>query len=80
VIDYWLANQNFKELTPDVKFGLVDLLNLEMTFNGKEMLFRNIISEHVRNCLKYLSGETDGIQIEVELKNEVPNNAINGNV
>ena len=80
VIDYWLANQNFKELTPDVKFGLVDLLNLEMSFNGKKMLFRNIISEHVHNCLKYLSGEADEIQIEVELKNEVPNNAINGNV
>ncbi|WP_281165463.1 type II CRISPR-associated endonuclease Cas1 [Liquorilactobacillus sicerae] len=80
VIDYWLANRNFKELTPDIKFGLVDLLNLELTFNGKQMLFRNIITDHVRNCLKYLSGDIDKIQIEVTFKNEVSNNAINGNV
>ncbi|ULQ49132.1 type II CRISPR-associated endonuclease Cas1 [Liquorilactobacillus nagelii] len=79
-IDYWLANQKFKELTPDIKFGLVDLLNLELTFNGKQMLLRNIITDHVRNCLKYLSGDIDEIQIEVTFKNEVPNNAINGNV
>ncbi len=31
VIDYWVANQNFTELTPDVKFGLVDSLNPEMS-------------------------------------------------
>ncbi|MFT9269903.1 MAG: type II CRISPR-associated endonuclease Cas1 [Liquorilactobacillus nagelii] len=79
-IDYWLANQKFKELTPDIKFELVDLLNLELTFNGKQMLLRNIITDHVRNCLKYLSGDIDEIQIEVTFKNEVPNNAINGNV
>ena len=80
IIDYWLANQKFKELTPDVKFGLVDLLNLELKFNGKQTLFRNMITDYVRNCLKFLSGEKDEVQIEVELKNEVPNNAINGHV
>ena len=53
VIDYWVANQNFTELTPDVKFGLVDSLNLEITFNDKKMLVRNAINLYVSQCLNY---------------------------
>lgn len=80
IVDYWLSQQQFNELTPDVKFGLVDLLNLEVNFNDKKMLVRNAISEHVRNCMNYLSGEVDAIKIEVEVPNEVSSNAINGHV
>ena len=80
VIDYWVASQKFNELTPDVKYGLVRLLNLEIRFNGKNMLLRNALTEHVRNCLGYLSGEKPELKVEMEFINEVSNNAINDNV
>ncbi len=44
------------------------------------LLLSNAIAVYVRNCVKYLSGETDKIRIEMELINEVPNNALNDNV
>ncbi|MGV0168473.1 type II CRISPR-associated endonuclease Cas1 [Furfurilactobacillus sp. WILCCON 0119] len=80
IVDYWLCQQRFNELTPDIKFGLVELLNLEIDFNGKTMLVRNALTEHVRNCVNYLSGDDDGLKIEVKIPNEVSNNAINGHV
>lgn len=76
VIDYWVANQNFTELTPDVKFGLVDSLNLEITFNDKKMLVRNAINLYVSQCLNYLSEKSKKIKIEMRFNNEVPNNAL----
>lgn len=76
VIDYWVANQNFTELTPDVKFGLVDSLNLEITFNDKKMLVRNAINLYVSQCLNYLSENSKEIKIEMKFNNEVPNNAL----
>lgn len=76
VIDYWVANQNFIELTPDVKYGLVDALNLEINFNGKKMLVRNAINSYVSQCLNYLSEESKEIRIEMKLNHEVPNNAL----
>lgn len=33
VVDYWLADKNFLDFTPDIKYGLVDLLNLEIKYN-----------------------------------------------
>lgn len=80
VIDYWVAGQKFYELTPDVKYGLVELLSLEIIFNNKKMLLKNAICEHVRNCLNFLCGNSDEINIEVEFTNEVPSYAINDNV
>lgn len=80
VVDYWVANQKFNEVTPEVKYGLVELLSLEIMFNGQKTILRNAITTHVRNCLKYLSGKEAQIKIEMELKDEVPNNAINDNV
>lgn len=80
VIDYWVAGQKFYELTPDVKYGLVELLSLEITFNGKKMLLKNAISEYVRNCLNFLSGNSSKMNIEVGFTNEVPSYAINDNV
>lgn len=35
VVDYWLADKNFLDFTPDIKYGLVDLLNLEIKYNKK---------------------------------------------
>lgn len=80
VIDYWVANQKFNELTPDIKFGLVDLLNYELIYNDKKTILRNALTTHVANCVNYLSGERESIEVKVELIDEVPNNAINGHV
>lgn len=80
VVDYWVSGQKFNELTPDIKYGLVDMLNVELEYNGKTMLLRNIIPDYVRKCLNYLNNETDSMDIEVNFKDEVPNNAINGHV
>lgn len=76
VIDYWVANQNFTELTPDVKYGLIDALNLEIEFNGKKMLLRNALNLYVSQCLNYLSGDTKEVRIEMKFNHEVPNNAL----
>ncbi|WP_268912512.1 type II CRISPR-associated endonuclease Cas1 [Lentilactobacillus sp. SPB1-3] len=80
IVDYWVANQKFNELTPDVKYGLVRLLNLEINFNNRNMLLRNVLTEYVRGCLEYLVSEKKMIKMEMEFINEVPNNAINDNV
>ncbi|WP_137596842.1 type II CRISPR-associated endonuclease Cas1 [Paucilactobacillus kaifaensis] len=80
VIDFWVAHQKFKELTPDIKFGLVDLLNYEVKYNGEITILRNALTKHVAACLNYLSVNRDDIEIKVELTDEVPNNAINGHV
>lgn len=80
VVDYWIANQRFNQFTPDVKYGLVQLLSLELKFNGQKMLLKNAIASHVRHCLKYLSGEAEQVKIEVVFLDEVPSHAINDNV
>lgn len=79
IIDWCVKQKKFNDFTPDIKFGLVGLLDLQMKYNGQNTIMRNAISKHVLNCLKYLSEETDKIKIEVEIS-EVSNNAINGNV
>lgn len=80
-VDYWVkAHENIDEFTPDIKFGLVELLSLEIKFNGRKTLLSNAITVYVRDCLRFLSGEIDKIKIEMELTNEVPNDAINDNV
>lgn len=76
VIDYWVANQNFTELTPDVKYGLVDALNVEITYCGQHMLLRNALSKYVGDCLKYLDGSIKSVDIRMEFSHEVPNNAL----
>ncbi|KJY57853.1 type II CRISPR-associated endonuclease Cas1 [Lactobacillus melliventris] len=81
-VDYWVkAHAKIKELTPDIKYGLVELLSLEIKFNGKKMLLTNAITVYVRECLKFLSGESKKLpEMEMSLTNEVPNNALNDNV
>ena len=80
VVDYWLADKNFLEFTPDIKYGLVDLLNLEIKYNKKQMLLKNAITKYVRDVIEYLNQEIVEFDMEVEFTNEVPNNAINDNV
>lgn len=80
IVDMWVVQQSINDFTPDIKFGLVELPNLEITFNGKSAILRNAFSAYVADCLKFLSGKKDTIEIEVELTNEVQNNALNGNV
>lgn len=80
IIDQWLSQQKFNEFTPDVKIGLVDLLNIELRFNGHQTRLSNAITEHVANCLHFLSEEVDQVKVEVELPDEVSSNAINGHV
>lgn len=81
-VDYWVkAHEKIKELTPDIKYGLVELLSLEIKFNGKKTLLTNAITIYVRECLKFLSRESKKLpEMEMSLTNEVPNNALNDNV
>ena len=81
-VDYWVkAHEKIKELTPDIKYGLVELLSLEIKFNGKSTLLTNAITVYTRECLKFLSGERKELpEMEMSLTNEVPNNALNDNV
>lgn len=80
IIDFWVAHQRFNELTPDVKYGLVDLLNFEFKYNDEKTILRNALTKHVANCVNFLSEKRDEVTIKVELTDEVPNNAINGHV
>lgn len=80
MVDYWVSGQKINEFTSYVKYGLVDMLNVELDYNDKTMLLRNIIPNYVKKCIDYLNKEKDLVDIEVNFKDEVPNNAINGDV
>lgn len=80
VMDYWIYQHKLKELTPDIKIGLVDNMNTVIQFNGKKTLLRNANADYINCCLRYLNGETDDIQIEVGLNNEVSGHETDGNV
>ncbi|MFB9769180.1 type II CRISPR-associated endonuclease Cas1 [Lactiplantibacillus modestisalitolerans] len=80
IVDQWVSQQTFQEFTPDVKIGLVSLMSIEIGFNGRRTYLSNAISEHVANCLHFLSGETNEVKIEVTIPNEVSSNAINSHV
>lgn len=46
---------------PNLKYAkleLVDLLNTEITFGGKQMILQNAITAYVRDCLHVLNGES----------------------
>lgn len=77
IIDFWVSQQKINDLTPDIKFGLVRLLEVNMVFNGKQEILSNAVDRYVAVCLHYLSGETDQVRIEVEVPNEVSDHAIN---
>ena len=79
-VDFYMANKKINNLTPDIKFGLVSLLNLQIKYNGKTMEMTNAIKEFVKDCLKYLSEEKQKVKIEMEFLDEVPDNAISSHV
>ena len=81
-VDYWVkAHEKIKQLTPDIKYGLVELLSLEIKYNNKKTILSNALSEYVHDCLCFLSGKTKELpEMEMALTNEVPNNALNDNV
>lgn len=81
-VDYWVkAHEKIKQLTPDIKYGLVELLSLEIKYNNKKTILSNAISEYVHDCLCFLSGKTKELpEMEMALTNEVPNDALNDNV
>lgn len=53
-----------KELNNQNKFELVKILDSTSTFNGKEMILSNAISEFTRNSLQFLSEEKGELQME----------------
>lgn len=80
VIDYWVTGQKFAEFNRQVRVGLVDAMHTVIKYNGTEMLTQNAVRQYVRECLDYLSGERDEIEVKVEFKDEVPNHALDGHV
>lgn len=58
----------------------MDAMHTVIKYNGAEMLTQNAVRQYVRECLDYLSGERDEIEVKVEFKDEVPNHALDGHV
>ncbi|MCX8725992.1 type II CRISPR-associated endonuclease Cas1 [Lactobacillus sp. B4007] len=81
-VDYWVkAHEKIKQLTPDIKYGLVELLSLKIEYNNKKTILSNAISEYVHDCLCFLNEKTKELpEMEMALTNEVPNDALNDNV
>ncbi|MCX8736555.1 type II CRISPR-associated endonuclease Cas1 [Lactobacillus sp. B4026] len=81
-VDYWVkAHEKIKQLTPDIKYGLVELLSLEIKYNNKKTILSNAISKYVHDCLCFLNEKTKELpEMEMALTNEVPNDALNDNV
>lgn len=79
IVDGWVKQHQFKEFNTEVKYGLVRLLDFEFKYGGQNTILRNAITKHVANCLKFLSGELEQVEIGVEI-NEVSDNAFNGDV
>lgn len=80
IFDYWIAHQHFNELTTDIKFGLIELLNIELQYNGQTTILRNALTKHVQNCLNFMANPKNEFEVRVVMTNEVPNNAIIGHV
>lgn len=79
-VDYWVAGQKLKDFTPDVRYGLVELLSLQIKYNGKAILLANAIDLFTKECLGYLSSDVDKLESVMDFVNEVPNHAIVDNV
>lgn len=78
-VDYWVCDHDFRELTPDIKYGLVDMLNVGIRYGSKNMLLKNVIREQVKNYLNYLNGKRFN-EKKVKYLNEVSSDALNGHV
>lgn len=80
IVDAWVATQELETLTPEIKIGLVTLLDIEMGYNGKHTILRNAITDYVRDCLRYLNQIVDTVKIEVVIPDEVSSDAFNDHV
>lgn len=78
-VDYWVSDHEFHELTPDIKYGLVDLVNIEVQYDSKIMLLKNVIREQIQDYLQFLDGKKINNK-KVEFVSEVSGDAINGHV
>lgn len=78
-VDYWVSDREFRELTPDIKYGLVDLINIEVKYDSKIMLLKNVIREQIQDYLKFLNGQKVKNK-RVEFVSEVSSDALNGYV
>ncbi|KRL63519.1 CRISPR-associated protein Cas1 [Lactobacillus psittaci DSM 15354] len=79
-VDYWVASQKLGEFTPDVRYGLVELLSLQIKYDGKTTLLANAIDLFTKECLSYLSKNIDELESVMGFVTEVPNDAIADNV
>lgn len=80
IVDRWTAQHRFRDLTPDVKYDLIGLMNLEVTCDNHQALVCNVINDYVRDCLKYLDGQTASVELEMKVPHEVSSHAINDHV
>ena len=69
MVDYWVSGQKINEFTSYVKYGLVDMLNVELDYNDKTMLLRKMknylistwkVHSHIR-CLLILKRKNSNI-------------------
>lgn len=63
-----------------MRYGLVELLSLQIKYNGKAILLANAIDLFTKECLGYLSSDVDKVESVMDFVNEVPNHAIVDNV
>lgn len=68
IIDLWVSQHEIKELTHEIKIQIMDLINYELIFNGKETTLRNAIKKFVRECLEYLSDLKHEYNFKIEVK------------
>ncbi|MCX2455099.1 type II CRISPR-associated endonuclease Cas1 [Lacticaseibacillus nasuensis] len=80
IIDHWVASQKIKELTPDIKIGLVTLLDIELNFNNQQTILRNAVADLVASCIRYLNQATNELTIKVVVPSEVSSHALNDHV
>lgn len=80
IIDLYVAVQNFTEFSRSIRMSLINLLNQEIQLNGQKMRISTAIEKHVSNCIRFLNGDLDNIEIEVDFTDEVQSYEINGHV
>jgi CRISPR-associated endonuclease Cas1 subtype II len=55
IVDQWVSQQRFKDFTPDIKIGLVSLLDLEIGFNGHQTIVSHCEPRDYRVCCRVLT-------------------------
>lgn len=80
IIDLYVVSQKLNEFSRAIRMSLINLMNQEICFNGHKMRISTAIEKHVSNCIRFLNGDIDNIEIEVDFTDEVQSYEINGNV